>query len=104
MTISFTVTGPRDATVAIKDFDGRIVRHLGSGLLGPNAPSPFRSPTFHQTVVWDGKDDLGCYLEHPERGTVRISLGLCARFEKMLLGSVYKRLDDISERLSLPLI
>ncbi len=36
--IAFTVKGYCDATVGIIDEDGKVVRHLASGVLGKNAP------------------------------------------------------------------
>ena len=46
--ISFAAKGFCDATVAIEDAAGRIVRHLVSGVLGPNAPPPFQKGTTRQ--------------------------------------------------------
>ena len=40
--ISFASKAYCDATVAIEDASGRIVRHLASGVLGPNAPGRFQ--------------------------------------------------------------
>jgi hypothetical protein len=56
--IRFAVKDACDATVAVTDAKGRIVRHLGSGMLGPNAPVPFLKNSLAQTLVWDGKDDI----------------------------------------------
>lgn len=39
--IEFETKGFCDVTVAIEDAGGQIVRHLASGVLGPNAPEPF---------------------------------------------------------------
>src|SRR5581483_11849035 len=39
--ITFAAKGHCDVTVGITDKDGKIVRHLVSGVLGPNAPEPF---------------------------------------------------------------
>ena len=59
VTITFVSKAFCDATVAIEDATGRIVRHLGSGVLGPNAPEPFQKNSLKQTMTWDGKDDRG---------------------------------------------
>ena len=53
-TIDFESKGWCDATVAIEDKDGRIIRHLASGLLGANAPEPFQKDSLRQHLVWDG--------------------------------------------------
>ncbi len=42
VTIRFASKGYCDATVAIEDAKGRTLRHLASGVLGPNAPEPDR--------------------------------------------------------------
>jgi hypothetical protein len=58
-TIDFAADGFCDATVAIEETGAnppRIVRHLASGVLGPNAPAPFRRDSLEQTLVWDGKE------------------------------------------------
>jgi hypothetical protein len=36
--ISFASKGKCDATVSIVDKDGKVIRHLASGVLGVNAP------------------------------------------------------------------
>ncbi len=49
-----------DVTVAIVDPDkdvsglgrGTVVRHLASGVLGPNAPEPFQKNSLRQTIYW----------------------------------------------------
>jgi len=69
----------------------RIVRHVASGVLGPNAPAPFQKGAKRQVVVWDGKDDLGRYIDDKDKLTVRVSLGLEPRFERSLFWSPYKR-------------
>jgi sugar lactone lactonase YvrE len=64
--ISFSVTGPTDVSVAILDAEGKVVRHLAAGAIGApstgsgqgKAPAPLK-PGLSQTLLWDGKDDLG---------------------------------------------
>ena len=73
---------------------GRIIRHLASGVLGPNAPAPLQKDSKKQAVVWDGKDDQGRYIDDLDRVTVRVSLGLRAQFERTLYWSPYKRSTD----------
>ena len=62
-----------------------MVRHLAAGLLGPNAPEPFRKNALDQELVWDGRDDTG----KPAGGgpfRFRVRLGSQARLEKYLGG------------------
>jgi DNA-binding beta-propeller fold protein YncE len=73
-----------DATVAIENANGKIVRYLASGVLGSNAPEPFEKNSKKQHVVWNGKDDFGVYIDDKDALTVRVSLGLKASFEKNL--------------------
>ena len=94
VTVGFAVKAFCDATVAVEDAQGRIVRFLASGLLGPNAPAPFQKDSLRQTLVWDGKDEAGRYVDDKESHTVRVSLGLKARFERTLFWSPKKRTRD----------
>jgi hypothetical protein len=79
--ITFASKGKCDATVSIVDKDGKIIRHLASGVLGVNAPWPFQQNSLAQKIEWDGlKDDFskadvaGC--------KVKVGLGLGAKFER----------------------
>lgn len=90
--ISFASKAYCDATVAIMDPEGRIVRHLASGVLGARAPEPFQQNALKQTLVWDGKDDQGKYRDDRERLSVRVSLGLKPAFEKPLFWEPKKRM------------
>ena len=80
--ISFASKAACDATVAIVGPDGRIVRHLVSGVLGRNAPWPFRQESLSQRLAWDGKDDFG--RPAPAKCVVRVSLGLKPRLDTFL--------------------
>lgn len=80
-----------DATIVIEDEAERIVRHLACGVLGPKAPEPFHSGTLKQQVVWDGKDDLGRYVDKLDGLSVRVSLGLKPEFERTLFWEPKKR-------------
>ncbi len=83
--ISFEVKAPCGAAVAVIGRDGRVVRHLAAGLLGANAPAPFRKGSLRQTLTWDGKDDDGKPLGPDFSGySVRVGLGLAARFERVI--------------------
>ncbi|KKK80914.1 hypothetical protein LCGC14_2818730, partial [marine sediment metagenome] len=93
-TIRFTSKGYCDVTVAIERAKGRIVRHLASGVLGPNAPEPFQENSLKQTIVWDGKDDQGRYIDDKDSLAVRVSLGLKGQFERTLFWSPHKRVTS----------
>ena len=82
--ISFAVKGNCDVTVSLVDEKGVIERHLASGVLGTNAPKPFRKGSLKQTIVWNGKNDLGMYVKEPEKLQVRVQLGLRPSFDKLL--------------------
>jgi len=91
VTITFESKGFCDATVAIENAEGRIIRHLACGVLGPKAPEPFQKNTLKQTLVWDGKDDQDAYVDDKDGVTVRVSLGLKPRFERTLFWSPKRR-------------
>jgi hypothetical protein len=90
-TITFATTADCDATVAIEDASGTVVRHLASGVLGANAPKPFQKGTRRQTLIWNGKNDQGRYVDDIDAHTVRVSLGLRARLAKTLFWSPHRR-------------
>ncbi len=92
VTITFKSKGYCDVTVAIENRKGRIIRHLASGVLGGNAPLPFKKNSLGQTLVWDGKDDQGIYVDDKDAIVVRVSLGLKPQFERTLLWSPTKRI------------
>jgi hypothetical protein len=91
VTITFETKALCDVTVAVEGEDGKIVRHLASGVLGPNAPEPFQKNSKSQTVVWDGKNDFGEYIDDKAACRVRVSLGLKPQFEKTLFWHPKKR-------------
>ncbi len=92
ISISFTLKANSDVTVAIENAEGRIVRHLASGVLGPHAPQPFKKNALKQTLVWDGKDDQGRYVKEKRDHVVRVSVGLKPVFERTLFWSPHKRI------------
>lgn len=57
--VSFGAKSACDATVSIVDANGKPLRHLASGVLGPKAPAPFLRGSLNQDVVWDELDDNG---------------------------------------------
>jgi len=80
--IEFAVNRMTDVAVAVLDAKGRVVRHLAAGVLGPNAPAPFKKDSLAQEILWDGKDDLGKAVAGPCR--VRVGLGLKGAFDRFL--------------------
>lgn len=94
VTIEFETTAFCDVTVAIEDAEGNILRHLASGVLGGNAPAPFAKNSKKQTLIWDGKDDAGRYVDRKDECRIRVALGLKAQFERTLFWSPKKRLHQ----------
>lgn len=95
--ISFASKGNCDVTIAIEDAQGKIIRHLVSGVLGPNAPEPLQKNSTRQNVVWDGKDENGVYIDRRDDCVVRVSLGLNPRFERTLFWDPRRRLGSWEE-------
>lgn len=91
--ISFEVKAFCDATIAIENSDGKIVRHLASGVLGAKAPAPFQKSSKVQKIIWDGKDDQEVYINDKDRDSciVRVSLGLKPQLERTLFWSPHKK-------------
>jgi len=106
--IRFETKGFCDVTVAIEDPSmgagpARIVRHLACGVLGPKAPEPLQRNSTKQTLVWDGKDDKGEYIDDKDTITVRVSLGLKPQFERTLFWSPHKRISEGAPLICAPL-
>jgi len=80
--ITFAASAPIDATISVLGPDAKVVRHLAAGLLGANAPEPFRKNTLAQRIAWDGLDDLG--RPAPAGCRVRVELGLRVEFARIL--------------------
>lgn len=91
--ISFETDGFCDVTVVIEDSNGKIIRHLASGVLGDNPPEQFQSKSKIQTIVWDYKDDEGLYPKNLGVLNVRVSLGLKPQFERTLFWAPEKRIN-----------
>jgi len=83
--IRFTSKAYCDVSVVIENAQGRIVRHLASGVLGDKAPPPLQSKSLTQRIVWGGKNDRDEYVENVAGHVVRVSLGLKPVYEKTLL-------------------
>ncbi|HOX08315.1 MAG TPA: SMP-30/gluconolactonase/LRE family protein [Planctomycetota bacterium] len=80
--ITFAVSAPTDAEVAVLGPDGKVVRHLAAGVLGDKAPEPLK-PGLAQELVWDGKADGG---KPAGAGPfkVRVALGLKPALDRMV--------------------
>lgn len=91
--ITFETKSFCDVTIAIEDSNGKIRRHLASGVLGKNAPLPFAKDSLKQTIIWDGKNDQEIYLDNVNDLTIRVSLGLKPQFEKTLYWSANRRIE-----------
>ena len=73
-TIAFSVSQTTDVEVAIVGgASNKVVRHLAAGLLGTNAPLPFKKGSLAQEIVWDGSDDVGKPVSGPCQA--RVSIG-----------------------------
>jgi sugar lactone lactonase YvrE len=90
VSIAFETTTFCDVAVAVEQADGRTVRHVVAGVLGPNAPAPLQKNAKKQVVVWDGKNDAGEYVDDKDACLIRVSLGLKPQYEKPLYWSPYK--------------
>jgi DNA-binding beta-propeller fold protein YncE len=81
--IEFAANRNTDVAVEILDKDGNIVRHLGAGVLGDNAPEPFKKGSLAQELVWDRKDDAGKAVAAGDY-SVRVALGLKPEFDRII--------------------
>ncbi|MBM4039889.1 MAG: hypothetical protein FJ290_15400, partial [Planctomycetes bacterium] len=92
--VSFAVSAATDVEVAILDAKGKMVRHLAAGVLGAeNPPTPPLKPGLAQSVVWDGKDDVG---EAAKGGPfrARVRAGMSVKFGRLIGGSPYTGMVD----------
>jgi hypothetical protein len=97
--IAFAVSAPTDVEVAVLDAAGKTVRHLAAGVLGPNAPEPFKKDVLVQEIVWDGKDDNG----NPAAGgpfKIRVRTGMSAAYAGTAFGAE-PRPDDLANVMGL---
>ena len=80
--IAFQIDKFDDVLVRVLDVRGNVVRALGCGVLGPNAPAPFQKDTLRQSLAWDGHDTDG--KPAPANCRVEVSVGLAPRFERFI--------------------
>ena len=92
--VAFAVSAPTDVEVAILDAQGNVVRHLAAGVLGGDVPPPEPlRPGLAQSLLWDGKDDLG----QPAAGgpfKARVRAGMGVEFGRIIGGSPYTGVVD----------
>lgn len=82
--ISFAVKEYTHVTVEVVNAKNQIVRHLGSGVLGPDAPPPFQKDTKSQIISWDLKDNEGNSVDPKANLRVLVRAGLKPAFGRML--------------------
>jgi hypothetical protein len=80
--ISFSVTEFTDVTVEVVNQQDQVLRHLASGLLGPNAPQPFQTNSKFQLITWDLKDNKGALVD-PKAVKILVRAGLKPSFERV---------------------
>ncbi|MFH1761160.1 MAG: FlgD immunoglobulin-like domain containing protein [bacterium] len=82
--INFTLKEYDDVAVEVLDEAGKVIRHLGAGVLGPNAPLPFQPDTRAQKIFWDWKDNSGSILGKNGNFRIMVNVDLKARFGNIL--------------------
>ena len=81
--ITFELSSATDVAVGIVNEKGVIVKHLGGGLLGKNAPKPFKANSLSQTLYWDRTDDRGKPVP-AGKYSVRVRAGMQPKFERII--------------------
>jgi HEAT repeat protein len=81
--IDFAASRPTDVAVWVENADGRLVRHLVAGRLGPNPPKPLVPDSLAQSLAWDGCDDHGRPVP-AGRYHIRVGLELIASYNRAL--------------------
>jgi hypothetical protein len=82
--ISFKVKKYTDVAVEVIDSKGNVIRHLGAGLLGPNAPLPFKKNSKTQTISWDLKDNDEKKIDPKGKFRVLVKAGLKPAFGRII--------------------
>jgi hypothetical protein len=83
--IRFAVSEYTDVEVTIlKTADSSIVRRLVVGKLGANPPSPLTANSLIQTILWDGRDELGDTVDAALPLSVRVRAGMSVVLDKIL--------------------
>ena len=87
VSIRFALDKPSDVAVRILDAKGRTLRNLAAGVLGENAPVPFKKGELAQEIEWDRKDDSGAAVP-AGRYIIKVDVGLRATFDRFLASSL----------------
>jgi len=83
--ITFAVSEYTDVEVTIvKSADSSIVRRFAAGMLGSNPPPPFAASSLSQTLLWDGRDELGATVASSTGLTVRVRAGMSVALDKFV--------------------
>jgi len=85
--IFFAVKEYTDVTVEVVNAQNQVVRHLGSGVLGPNAPPPFQKDSKSQVMAWDLKDNKGKVIDPKGDAKVLVRAGLKPAFDRTFGGT-----------------
>ncbi|MBL8028011.1 MAG: hypothetical protein JNL74_16440 [Fibrobacteres bacterium] len=89
--IAFKMDRFTDVAVSIVNIkDSTVVRHIGAGVLGPKAPTPFVKDSLNQVIVWDGKDNFGKTVTIPDADLrVRVRAGLSVSLDALVGDNPY---------------
>jgi hypothetical protein len=82
--IRFAATTATDVEIRIVTDDGRTMRHLAAGRLGPTPPAPLQTHSLAQSVRWDGLDDSGRPIPPDVRLKAIVSLGLTPKLDRVI--------------------
>ena len=93
--VNFELSKSTDVEIAIINKEGKIVRHLGAGMLGSNAPFPFLKNSLSQNLVWDGLDDDQQLLSGTSDFRLRIRAGMNVELVNILGGDPYAYFSKI---------
>ncbi len=82
--IDFKAPGFTDCAVWVTGPDGKTVRHLAAGMLGPDAPAPLAAGRLDQSILWDGRDDAGRPVADAAGCAVRVGFGLEPKYGRTI--------------------
>ncbi|MBL8028633.1 MAG: T9SS type A sorting domain-containing protein [Fibrobacteres bacterium] len=86
----FELSALTDVEVSIiKESTKEVVRHLASGVLGPNSPYPLQKNSTAQTIYWDGTDDFGVAVINAASCKLRVRAGMTPELDTMIGESPY---------------
>lgn len=96
--VRFGVNRATDVAVSIVNVrDSAVIRHLAAGVLGPDAPAPLAKDSLSQSLVWDGKDNLGNSVNLPDSLIrVRVRVGMSVQLLNLLGDNPYSFTKGLS--------